>query len=438
MKQSKVDALIIGSGVGGLSVAARLAEKGMQVRLIEKFSYLGGRFSTKIIKGFKVSTGAIMVPMGKGCAFQETFDLINAPFNVKPPQAGFRYRLSHGDYEVPPGGGGGLAGMLQFAMGGKEQVTPLLYAFKRASSWLAPSDTISFKEWLSQYSDHPEMHRMFQGFCGAFIGIGSDEVPAGEFFRFLRAMGRGNQYGIAANGNIHLMKSLANGIKEKGGRVDTQTACKGILVEKGRAHGALITQNDIEEKVEADYVISNAGPEMTIRLAGGNHFEESYLALLKTNPYETPVFHITIFSKTPLDEFTGIYNFGNTKNLIFMECPTLTCPELAPQGGHITTTFSIADSSSGPLKKKETIKNILAEIKENFSAFENEPGSVVATVHHGQWPAMRRWPGYPMPTKTPVEQLYNVGDGCMPLGTVGIEACALSAKLVVQQIEGEK
>ena len=81
---------------------------------------------------------------------------------------------------------------------------------------------------------------------------------------------------------------------------------------------------------------------------------------------------------------------------------------------------------------------ILVEIKENFPAFKNEPGSVLVTVHHGQWPAMRRWPGYPMPTQTPIEQLYNVGDGCMPPGTVGIEACALSAKQVAQHIEGGK
>ena len=63
MKKSKVAVLIIGAGVGGLSVGARLVEKGLQVRVIEKLSYLGGRFSTKNIKGFKISAGAIMVPI---------------------------------------------------------------------------------------------------------------------------------------------------------------------------------------------------------------------------------------------------------------------------------------------------------------------------------------------------------------------------------------
>ncbi len=435
MKKSKVDALIIGSGVGGLCVAARLVEKGMKVRVIDKLSYLGGRFSSKKIKGFNITTGAIMVPFGQGSDFQEAFDLINAPFNIRPPKAGFRYRLKHGDHEVPPGGGGGgLLGMFQFAMGDTPKVKELLAPFRRASTWWEPADDISFKEWLSQYTDHTEVHNMMQGFCGAFIGISADEVPAGEFFRFLKAMGKNNQYGIATNGNSEVMNSLAGRIEKLGSKVNTKTACKSILVEQGRVKGAVIEQDGIEEMVEADHVISNAGPAMTVKLAGQNNFDKSYLSLLNANPHVTPVFHISIRSREPLHEFPGIFNFGNTKRLVFLECPTLTCPELALDGGHLTTTFSIAESSAGPIKRKETIKEILQEIKDNFPSFENKAESLLITAHHGEWPAMRRWPGYPMPTKTPIEQLYNVGDGCMPPGTVGIEACAVSARLVAQDI----
>ncbi len=434
MKTSKVDALIIGSGVGGLCVAARLVEKGMKVRVIEKLSYLGGRFSSKTIKGFNITTGAIMVPFGDGSDFQEAFDLINAPFNVRPPQAGFRYRLSHGEHEVPPGGGGGLLGMFQFAIKDTSQVKNLLTTFKRAATWWAPADNISFKEWLWQYTDQVEVHNMMQGFCGAFIGTSADEVPAGEFFRFLKAMGRGSRYGIAAHGNLEVMKSLAQGITALGSIVDTKTPCKNIIVEQGRVKGAIIEHEGIEEKVEADHVISNTGPSMTVKLAGKDNFDKSYLALLDAHPHVTPVFHVSIRSREPLHEFPGIFNFGNTKRLVFLECPTLTCPELALDGGHLTTTFSIAESSAGPIKRQETIREILQEIKDNFPAFENKPGSLLITAHHGEWPAMRRWPGYPMPTKTPIEQLFNVGDGCMPPGTVGIEACAVSARLVAEDI----
>ena len=47
---------------------------------------------------------------------------------------------------------------------------------------------------------------------------------------------------------------------------------------------------------------------------------------------------------------------------------------------------------------------------------------MIAT-HHGEWPSMR-------------QNLYNVGDGCMPRGMVGVEACALSAREAATDIAG--
>ncbi len=75
------------------------------------------------------------------------------------------------------------------------------------------------------------------------------------------------------------------------------------------------------------------------------------------------------------------------------------------------------------------------DLQDNFPAFKDAEILMIAT-HHDEWPAMRRWPGYPMPVRAPVQNLYNVGDGCMPKGTVGIEAAALSARTVAQEIAG--
>ena len=434
MRTRKVDALVIGSGVGGLCVAARLVAKGSKVFVVEKLPFLGGRFSTRDIRGFKITTGAIMVPFGERSAFHETFTLMGAPFNVREARGGFRYRLRHGEYEAPREGGGGLIGMLQFAMGNPSAAADLFQHFKRALSWMEPSDAISFEEWLSQYTHHPEVHNLLQGFCAAFVGVSLNEVPAGEYFRFLKAMGRNNRYGIATNGNIELMESLAHTIEEKGSSVCRNSVCRGILVEKGRVRGARIELAGAEELVEADFVISNTGPNRTVHLAGEENFDRSYLSLLRQHPHVTPVVHVCIRSREPLHPFAGIFNFGNTRRLVFLECPTLTCPELAPEGMHITTTFSVPESSSRPIQRKQTIEEILLDLQENFPAFNRKDNPLMVTTHHGEWPSMRRWPGYPMPTKTPIENLYNVGDGCMPPGTVGIEACALSAKAVAREI----
>jgi phytoene desaturase len=434
MKQSRVDILVIGSGVGGLCAAARLAAAGRAVRVVEKLPFLGGRFSTRSLKGFQVTTGAIMVPFGERSAFHETFSLLGVPLRVREPRGGFRYRLRHGEYEPPAEGGGGLLGMLEFALSDTARARKIFEHFKQALGLWDPADTRSFAQWLTPLAPEKEVHNLFQGFCAAFIGTSLHEVPAGEFFRFLKAMGRNNRYGIAENGNIELMEALASALREKGSQVDTGTACREIIVERGRVRGARIVKDSVEERVEADHVISNIGPEMTVRLTGEEHFEPDYLSRLREHPFVTPVFHVCLRSREPLDPFPGIFNFGNTRRLVFLETPTLTCPELAPDGWHLTTTFSVPQDSHSPLKRKKTLQEIFLDLRENFPAFDREAKPIIMTAHHGQWPAMRRWPGHPVPTETPVENLHNVGDGCMPPGTVGIEACALSAKQVVREI----
>ena len=102
---------------------------------------------------------------------------------------------------------------------------------------------------------------------------------------------------------------------------------------------------------------------------------------------------------------------------------------------HFATTYSVPQYTAGPLKLGETIEMIMLDLQDNFPSFKDAELLMIAT-HHGEWPAMRRWPGHPMPVKTPIQNLFNVGDGCMPRGTVGVEACALSAIEVAREIAG--
>ncbi len=433
MAKSKVDAVVIGSGVGGLTCAARLVAKGMKVIVLERLPDLGGRFSTRIVKGFKIPTGAMIVPHGAKSVFQEAFDQVNAPLNVVRTKGETTYRLPHGDYELPPKGGG-LAGMMAFAMQDEAGAKKLASNFWHALNWMEPSYGISFKEWLDQYTHDENVHDMFQGFCAAFIGINAYEVPAGEFFRFLKSMGRNVAYGIAPEGNLAIMETLAEAFMEKGGRIEREADVKGILVENFGAKGVVVEIAGKEERIEADFVISNTGPSQTVRLAGEACFEKSYLAMLNEHNFTVPVVYLAIGSREPLHPHSGILNFGNTRRLVFLETPSLTCPGLAPDNMHLTITYSVPKYSTGPLQLPDTINMAMRDLQENFSSFDTEAKILHIGSHHGDWPTMHRWPGYPAPTKTSVERLYNTGDGCMPRGTVGIEACARSAREVAEDI----
>ncbi|HUV73336.1 MAG TPA: 4Fe-4S binding protein, partial [Anaerolineae bacterium] len=56
--QPEYDAVIIGSGIGGLMTAAALARLGWRVGVFEKLSFVGGRYSEIDYHGYAVTTGA--------------------------------------------------------------------------------------------------------------------------------------------------------------------------------------------------------------------------------------------------------------------------------------------------------------------------------------------------------------------------------------------
>ena len=55
MQNKSFDAVVIGSGIGGLCAAARLTSAGMRVLVAEKSPYLGGRCGHRERKGCLVN-----------------------------------------------------------------------------------------------------------------------------------------------------------------------------------------------------------------------------------------------------------------------------------------------------------------------------------------------------------------------------------------------
>jgi phytoene dehydrogenase-like protein len=77
-----LDAVVIGSGVGGMCAAALLAHAGRRVLLAEKRRYLGGRFSTVDHDGYKCATGGLAVPVGRD--MEQVCEAVGVPSGVKP------------------------------------------------------------------------------------------------------------------------------------------------------------------------------------------------------------------------------------------------------------------------------------------------------------------------------------------------------------------
>ncbi len=421
--------------MGGMCAAARLTAAGQKVLVVEKSPHLGGRCSHRKRGQFTVTTGAIMIPMAKHSAIREAFDLVGAPMNMIELTGRMRYRLPHGDYDQSQSGGG-LLGIIEFAFeSDNESARQLFECFLSALADL-PTDTITFRDWLDQHTENKNVKKLFQGFCAALMGTNLHEIPAGEFFRFLRYSSRGSRFGMAANGNGEMMETLAKAIEDRGSRILRRTNCREIRTAGGQVTGVVVKSRERgEQALQCKYVVSNTGPVRTIGLAGGReHFDFDYLAKLDASPHEAPIFHISFAADKPLIEgFDGCLVFGNNKNLIYLEIPSLISPALAPTGKFLHTAYG-APSDAANADLKEELENTLHELEENFPGQLDGAEFLVKAKHSGQAPGMHRWAGHMMPVTTSIRNLFNVGDGSTPPGTIGTEGAAASAREAVKLI----
>lgn len=428
MRQENYDIVVIGSGIGGMCTAALLSQEGYKTLVVERLPQLGGRFSTIEYKGFKLPTGATVVEMDG--VIEQIFREVGAEFESRLIPSAY-CRIGGKDYELPKRGQ--LRTLISIASGNEKKSEKMMNAFRRGLAWQEPSGRISFHDWLLQYTQDEKILRIFWGLSTAMLGVDDHELPAGEFFRYLKAP-RSPEGGIAPRGNLSLMESLAKVVRANYGQIWTRCPAKQILVTDGVARGVIIQNDKDEVEITAKVVISDAGPKVTIELAGSENFDKGYLKQLRETLQPVPVIFIQVASDRPLMEYPTLI-MTQTRRVNLAVCLTLVCPELAPRGKHLLISYGTPKSVLPPYNFEKEIELNIQDLKDNFPEFNRCGEILMASCFYGDWPGFRTMPGCDLPQKTPIENLYNVGDGVKPSGWTGLPACAQSARIVVDDIK---
>lgn len=433
MRKEEYDVVVVGSGVGGMCSAALLANRGYRTLVIEKLPIIGGRCSTLDYKGFKIPTGVVGVPL-KG-VLRGIFDEVGAEFDVQPFPAGGRYRFDGHEYVLPQKGQ--QRSMISDVVRDETEATAIEEAMTRAGTWQEPSNEISIRDWFLRYTTNAGVLAMFQNMCARYLITNAHETSAQEFFLTRKGMIMDHaRSGYATHGSISLMQSLARVIQDKGGEVRTRCRADRILVDNEHAVGVSFLDNGEEVVATSRIVISNAGPKRTVSLAGREHFDQGHLrevARLR------PAFqmYMSIVSDEPLYDGPFMTLHGTRRALVIMT-PTVVCPDLAPAGKHLHISCAGPESQVGPWNMTEEVDLHLLDLRENIPRLDKYGKVLHVGCYRGDFPTLTNGPfvGWsPMPQKTPVENLYNVGDGVGPKGWSGSAAgCALTARIAVDDI----
>ncbi len=434
-KQEKYDAVVLGSGIGGLCSAALLANKGYKTLVVEKLPIIGGRCSTLKYKGFKIPTGVVAVPMSG--VLRSIFDDVGANFDVSPITVPPKYLIDKRIIDEPSDGQP-LSILSRFCSDEKE-VSMLKRGIEKAGTWNAPSNETTLLDFLHQYTGNKNIISYFNNKCDIFFTVGAHEVSAREYF--LSHTGSLKDFqpiGFANQGSISLMKALKKAIEAKQGRVLTQCRAKKILVRNGIAEGVVVEGKNGETTILATAVISNTGPKKTVALAGKEHFDRGYLKQVR-NMMPSLQMWVTTISDRPLFDVPFLFTLKTRRLLTFLSA-SLISTGLAPEGKYVHYSISGPATQTGPWNLKNEVNLHIQDLKDNLPDF-NKYGEILHVgCYWGELPTYSNTPiaGFNnIPQKTPVENLYNVGDGVAKEGgfSCGSPGCALTARIVVEDIE---
>ncbi len=320
----KFDAVIIGSGLGGLECAYILAKNGMSVCVVEKNAKIGGciqsfrRGDTEFDTGFHY-VGAL----GKGEILEKIFNyfgLMELPWHQLDTNGFDQVVLQDKSYLLANGYDhfadsiaacckASRAEIVQYSsflkQVGEKITDPLLKGGEGFSAVNALFSQNAY-QFLRDTVENRLVRDIVSG-ASLKLELCKDTLPLYTFAQINSSFVQ-SAWRLRATGST-IAEKLADNIRELGGVVMTSTSATELIEEQGKVTYIEVQQNggnkqhpSDTERIYADYFISNLSPQLT-------------LELIKDSSYIRPVFRHRIYK---LEQTYGFFtvNIKLKKNTI--------------------------------------------------------------------------------------------------------------------------
>jgi phytoene dehydrogenase-like protein len=291
---------------------------------------------------------------------------------------------------------------------------------------------VSVAAWLSGFTDDPGIAGVFRALCGGIISLSLEEASAAELIQLIRARSF-RRFGFPPGGNAALAETLGGAVERAGGRLMTGAKVTGILVRDGKISGVEWINNGRKEQVSCPIVISTVGIGNTVELAGREWFSAGELSRI-TQAKAAYSMTIEILNVRPLLDFPGLLYLPGARRAAFAACPSLICPEWAPEGRHLNLILGPPSRSEEPFDGQEELNLLLEDAKEFLPGFDPETDDWLMRSFRKDWPGFRGRPGHGFGPETSVDGLFNVGDSVNPPTFYGVSGAAESARDVATRI----
>ena len=440
MKSKEKPILIIGAGVGGLSIGTLLVKDGHKISIYEKAERLGGRTASIKFKNHILDNGFHIMPFYKKSAIYDILKSANIVSKLKLAIVD-KIAFYDGNFHTYPKGIIDILRMSLIPLKSRFSLLKILLPMAFTSMEKAEQmDHTPLTEVTKKLDSHSRT--FFDAVCTLAFADTTDHISLGEFARtIIRAnpfKGGTSEFAYPDMGGYdRISEVMGNYIQENNSSVNLGVTVKKILVEDAKVTGVLLSDGNT---IESDCVIISYPAYHAInQLFDEGVFDDNFVKHTNRLNKTTSVVEVHFALSKQLDTRQVVFPVGEnytSKGIFFISNIT---PSVSPKGEHLIIVGT-------PVKPEETdnrkrIKEIVSKMKEELAAIYPDFNNVLLWERPMAWKlveAVVKEPGLVWKNKMPhsvphAKGLFFVGDSTISYG-IGTDSAAHSAILAYPKI----
>jgi phytoene dehydrogenase-like protein/NAD-dependent dihydropyrimidine dehydrogenase PreA subunit len=437
------DIVVIGSGLGGLMVAAAAAKTGQRVAVFEKLGFPGGRYTELNYRGAAVTTGAwtslgpkshigrFLNELGIELDYVSLHDAgLSEQYTIRFPDgrryAGLFDMLSRDSRQAWLKAL--IAGRSQFETKTEGRAQPDWQDEARLSL-----DQVSTADYFAEFSDDADLQAAINAVGATASGLNSQQLPASEFVQItLDGRKAGSDFAMPLGGVRSIINALVTSLRQAGGSLFVRTPVVNILLDQGRAVGVELGDG---RRVKSRVVLHNGGPRAFVQLVGRRSLPADYLErLARLKSVECAALFCA--TREPLFGDAPMMMTPNCRRLVGIFSPTILDPKISKHGLYLFDAFFPTDSDD----RTAELALAVADLRDLFPQFDGVLDWSVPMFFTGHWPGTESGQTFGqtgerrLDPRTPINNCYLVGMDVKGSGVAG-DLIPLGVRRVLNYLE---
>jgi phytoene dehydrogenase-like protein/NAD-dependent dihydropyrimidine dehydrogenase PreA subunit len=407
--QPEYDAVIIGSGIGGLMAAAALSRRGRSVAVFEKLSFVGGRYTEIDYHGYSVTTGAwtSLGPRSNIGEFLEEMEAEAEYVSLRRKGCSQQFSVRFKDGREFPS--------LQAMLSRQDWRAYVRALVKGRKLDLQDATT---REYIEEHVGNRELMETVNAIAVTASGVDIDRFPASEFVVVTTDTARaGLDFACTVGGVRSVVTALEHVVTSHGGQVFTGTEVSQILLREGKAWGIALKNGD---SIQAGKVIHNGGIGRFVKLVGSENLPSGYVARARQlQPVDCAA--LILGTTQPLLTEAPMLMTPGTDRVAGIFAPTFLDPSVAPPDRHTVDVFFPLLSDD----RTHELELAMGDLRALFPYLDDTLDVMVPMFFTGTWTGaetgqtLGQVGDQRLDPQSPIPDLYLVGMDVVGSGAAG-------------------